>query len=325
MKTFKTLLTFFFLLTLFLSFQGRASEGQWQQRRIYDFQGSLSYQVYIPAQLSASPSVLLALHGCMQSPKAFAAGAGLEEMANDSNAILIVPEQPEISNIYKCWNWFYPHHLKGLGEPYLLAKITRQLKAEYQAEHAFVFGISAGAAMGQILAMCYHDLFTASASHHTLSFGAAMGIWDAQDVFFKGPARSARESAKLGSSCRSFFQDKRKEVPSLIIQGTKGTMSQLHGPTVENQWLIFNDILDNEVIDQSTDLKLEVQNFRPPSLYEYQSRKWLNSQNFPVVEHVIIDGLGHSWSGGDNTYDFNDPHGPSATKMISTFFKNWGL
>lgn len=324
MKIFKAFLTFF-LLTLFLSLQSRASEGQWEEKRVYDLQGSLSYHVYTPAQLSDSPPILMALHGCMQGPKAFAAGAALEKMASDSGSVLVVPNQPELSNIYKCWNWFYPHHLQGMGEAHLLAKITRQLKSEYQSQHAFVLGISAGAAMTQIMAMCYSDLFTASASHHALSFGAARGLWDAQDVFFEGPARSAEESARLASRCRALLKDERKQVPSLIIQGSKGTMSQLHGPAVENQWLIYQDILDNGEIDQSHGLELHEREFHPPSLYPYRSRKWLNASGKGVVEHIIIEGLGHSWSGGDNTYDFNDPHGPNATKIMAEFFRQWGF
>lgn len=326
MKIFGPFVTFIFLLTLFLSLKTQASSGHWQEGRVYDLQGSLSYDVYIPEKLSDSPAVLLGLHGCMQGPKSFATGAGLEKMADASGSVLVVPNQPELSNIYKCWNWFFPHHLKGMGEIHLMAKITRQVMREYEAEQAFVFGISAGAATTQILATCYSDLFRASASHHSLSFGAAKGPWDAQDVFFEGPSRSAYESAILAQSCRQFARSpKRKRVPALIIQGTKGTMSPEYGPVVEQQWLIYNDLIDNNARDNSLHLTTKTQRFSPPKLYPYESKQWLTQDQRVLLEHITIEGLGHSWSGGDNTFDFNDPHGPSATNLMLKFFRHWGL
>ena len=37
-------------------------------------------------------------------------------------------------------------------------------------------------------------------------------------------------------------------------------------------------------------------------------------------ELLMIDGLGHAWSGGAEGGSYTDPRGPSATEAIWTFF-----
>jgi len=38
-----------------------------------------------------------------------------------------------------------------------------------------------------------------------------------------------------------------------------------------------------------------------------------------VVRHVLVDGLGHAWSGGDDRHPYNDPRAPDATALLSAF------
>ena len=39
-----------------------------------------------------------------------------------------------------------------------------------------------------------------------------------------------------------------------------------------------------------------------------------------VVRCVRVDGLGHAWSGGDDSLAYNDPLPPDATALFGTFF-----
>ena len=38
-----------------------------------------------------------------------------------------------------------------------------------------------------------------------------------------------------------------------------------------------------------------------------------------VLRKVLVDGLGHAWSGGDDRYEFNDAAGPDASRLILDF------
>ena len=39
------------------------------------------------------------------------------------------------------------------------------------------------------------------------------------------------------------------------------------------------------------------------------------------MRHVLVDGLGHAWSGGAEGFAFSDPSGPSASEMVWRFFR----
>jgi len=40
-----------------------------------------------------------------------------------------------------------------------------------------------------------------------------------------------------------------------------------------------------------------------------------------VARHVLVGGLGHAWSGGDDRHPYNDPRAPDATALLAAFVK----
>ena len=38
-----------------------------------------------------------------------------------------------------------------------------------------------------------------------------------------------------------------------------------------------------------------------------------------ALRKVLVEGLGHAWSGGDGRYEFNDAVGPDASQLILEF------
>jgi poly(3-hydroxybutyrate) depolymerase len=38
-----------------------------------------------------------------------------------------------------------------------------------------------------------------------------------------------------------------------------------------------------------------------------------------VLRKILVEGLGHAWSGGDARYEFNDVNGPDASRLILDF------
>jgi poly(3-hydroxybutyrate) depolymerase len=40
-----------------------------------------------------------------------------------------------------------------------------------------------------------------------------------------------------------------------------------------------------------------------------------------VARHVLVDRLGHAWSGGDDGYAYSDPRAPDASSLLSAFVR----
>jgi poly(3-hydroxybutyrate) depolymerase len=38
-----------------------------------------------------------------------------------------------------------------------------------------------------------------------------------------------------------------------------------------------------------------------------------------MLRKVLVEGLGHAWSGGDARFEFNDAKGPDASRLILDF------
>lgn len=127
--------------------------------------GARSYRLYVPASAPDRPrGLVVMLHGCKQDPDDFAAGTGMNAIAEVHGLLVAYPEQTGADNASSCWNWFRPvDQSRDGGEPAIIAGIAREIISEFDPDRdrIFVAGLSAGGAMAAVMGETYPDLFSA--------------------------------------------------------------------------------------------------------------------------------------------------------------------
>ena len=258
------------------------------------------------------------LHGCKQDAQVFAEGTRMNALAERHDFIVVYPEQSRRANPFGCWNWFQPVVLLGSGEAAAIAGIVRRVMKRYRVDPArvYVAGMSAGGAMACVLANRYGSMFAACAVHSGLRYRAASSPGTAVAAMRRGSPNSALEAARqstLASQPSAAF------VPTLVIHGDRDET--------------VNRINADQIIEQTRTLA-EYESVPPRPLIEIAERRVAGSHRAYrlrdyardgriVLRRIIIEGLGHAWSGGDERHSFNDSQGPDASQLIRKFFSEF--
>jgi poly(hydroxyalkanoate) depolymerase family esterase len=261
--------------------------------------GTRAYKLYVPANRLERPMPLIVmLHGCTQSPDDFAAGTGMNLVAEEHGFLVAYPQQPGSANANLCWNWFNAtDQERGRGEPALIAGITRKIMREHMvdADRVYVAGLSAGGAAAVIMGSAYPDLYAAVGVHSGLPLGAARDIPTAFAAMRNGAA-GGRGGAE--------------PVPTIIFHGDKDTtVHPANGSTIAAH-----------ATGSATGLRPTVSRGEVPGGRTYTSTIYADAAGQGLCEHWVIHGSGHAWAGGNPAGSFTDPLGPDATREMVRFF-----
>ena len=285
-----------------------------------------SYWLYLPGNYVATrplPLVVM-LHGCKQDAATFASGTRMNELADRESFLVLYPEQRRLANAHRCWNWFDSSAQRAGGEAAVIAGMVREVTETHAVDpgRIYIAGLSAGGAMTSIMASCYGSLFAACAMHSGLMFRAAESVSQATRSMKDGSRASVQDTAREAVAQKDF-----SFIPALVIQGKGDTVvNPVNADQVVKQCLAMAELAgagsgpaaESTSMESGGDrLAFEVSDYRRGDLL--------------VSRKVLIEGLGHAWSGGRAGLAFNDPRGPDATRMIWQFFaefqrsaKNYG-
>jgi poly(hydroxyalkanoate) depolymerase family esterase len=265
--------------------------------------GSRAYRTYIPAPRNGGVTgVVVMLHGCTQNPEDFAAGTGMNLLADRHGFVVVYPAQSRGDNAQSCWNWFSRGDQKrGRGEPAILAELTRAICAQHGVtnDDTFVAGLSAGAAMAAILGEAYPDVFAAIGTHSGLPVGAAKDVPSA----FAAMAGTAAEAGPAHSGSK---------VRTIVFHGTAdATVHPSNSDRIVQRALTGGA---QQVVEDTHSGQSNGRNFSRIIATGPDGRD--------VLEHWQITGLGHAWSGGQAGGSYTDTKGPDASaEMIRFFFE----
>lgn len=279
---------------------------------------SVASLVYVPSKLDRiSAKVVVVIHGCLQSAESMALGTGWNQLAEKNNLVVFYPQVPAGTNPIDCWNWYLPENqnrnsgqLKQIVDDLNLTKQSLKLRDP----DIFLTGISSGGATVAGLMACFPKKFKAGAIHSGPTYGLAKSLKDGDAILKDGP--SSQVMSDLACQPQSYSG-------SVIV--FHGTADPIVNP--KHALRIIADFVGNtSVFDER---QVNVENAR------YTISNYVSSKS-TKGRLVMINGLGHAWSGftsnlkhasllgpkGQNptAVPFFSEVGPSATNLMWEFF-----
>jgi poly(hydroxyalkanoate) depolymerase family esterase len=286
------------------------------------FKGSrgsfLDYRLYLPSGSARRDSLplIVMLHGCRQDSEAFAGGTRMNALAEENRCAVLYPQQSPASNPLRCWNWFESASLEGKGDAGMIAALIAQVtcRRPIDPRRVYVAGMSAGGAMACILALRHSRLFAACAIHSGVMYGAAVSPMRAFTVMQDGPSSASMDAAqkRLSKLAGAVV------VPTLVIHGdSDATVNPANADQIIEQLR-----LRAEAIDPAAGAAVAGAEQRIGKGKVYLRQDFVQQDRI-VVRKILIQGLGHAWSGGDPRFEYNDPEGPDASRLILDFAKQY--
>ena len=270
--------------------------------------GARRYRLYVPSTVNEGlQGLIVMLHGCTQNPEDFAAGTGMNALAEEHRLLIVYPAQTGGDNSMSCWNWFRPEdQRRDAGEPAIIAGLTTTLRDQYAIpkDRVFVAGLSAGGAMATIMGETYPELYGAIGVHSGLAYGSANDVMSAftamrgQPGIERAGSRNGGSGPEGGPRMIVFHGSADTTVhPSnaeRIIAGHGGSLGSSsrteHGPSGETR--------------------------------AYSRLVVERDDGTHGIEGWMIEGAQHAWAGGHSSGSYTDPRGPNASKAMVRFFLN---
>ncbi|WDZ96703.1 PHB depolymerase family esterase [Herbaspirillum sp. WKF16] len=275
----------------------------------------MQYRLFLPDRHGAGAPLIVMLHGCQQNAADFAEGTRMNAHAARKGYAVLYPEQSLGAHAQRCWKWYDPATQRGEADVAMIAALVEDIAARHAIDRRRVYacGLSAGAAMAQLLALTHPGLVAAVGLHSGPAYGgckSAAGAYRLMQAGAGSPLAAMDELLAVRPAAAG--------VPAILIAGDADKVVRpINHRQLTQQFVRLNRESNLEA------RPLTVKAFGRVSKKNPVRRRMLIgdyvSGRTPMVRSVLIEGLGHAWSGGDEKFAFNSG-GPDATKMVLDFF-----
>jgi poly(hydroxyalkanoate) depolymerase family esterase len=283
---------------------------------------SREYTVYLPRGYSRwrrYPLVVM-IHGCRQTADDIAQATRVTNLADDMGCVVLLPHQQPRANAWGCWNWFDRPTAAGRGEAAIVLAQMRAVRRKYRIHprRMYVAGLSSGGALASVLGLRKPGAVAGVVAHSGIACGAASSPMAALGVLKDG---ADTDVVRIGRDARLANDADLLPVPLLVIQGADDdVVAPVNAAQLVRQYLALNG---HPAADGGERHDRPVPDRRDVTTAE--SRTVTTSEwkvaGLLVARHVLVEGLGHAWSGGDGSCRYSDPQGPDATALLGAFVR----
>jgi poly(hydroxyalkanoate) depolymerase family esterase len=317
------------LLTLALCWllSGAASAGELRQKvftaKSYSGSRDRHYQVFVPSTYTGQDAVplVMILHGCRQTEVNMINETRFKDLAERDNFIAVYPFITSYDGMRdtNCWGFFLDQHIhKGAGEVEDLHQIALEIEAELKIDsnRRYVTGLSSGAGMSVALAVAHSDYFAAAGSVEGLPYAetsSAVGFVCSNPGNFKPVSADV-----VAMQTEQQQPEAQRPIPIMAIHSRNDcVVNKLGSENIRDAWIRRYGLSSSAIA--TLDCTAEGV---PCTQTRY------GSSQRSVVETVFYEGKrgdfigtgSHYWV-GDNTGQYADPTGPSASELQWAFFK----
>ena len=275
-----------------------------------------AYRLYVPPRFKDGeplPLVVM-IHGCRETAEAFERGTRMNAIADRAGFAVLYPDQAKFANIRRCWNWFEPNTAAGNGECAIVLEMIAAANQHVALDRGrvYVAGMSSGGALAALLAYHHPDVFAAAAVHS--------GLPPMTPPSAAAAISAMKQGVRVDPEALADSYWNTHEVPPpplIIVHGTADeTVTELNATGLMKVW---EKLL--VTAPQALQLAREEREFPATESARAYLQIDLQREGRIVVRSLKIHGLGHDWSGGDATVQFNDAKGPDASAAIWKFFE----
>ncbi|MBI4636807.1 MAG: PHB depolymerase family esterase [Candidatus Rokubacteria bacterium] len=266
--------------------------------------GGRGYRLFVPADArEPGAPLVLALHGCWQTPEDFATGTRLNDAAARRRLLVLYPAQGRRGNPSRCWNWFEPEHQKRCaGETGQILALVEEVRKQYGLERGkvVVLGFSAGGFMAVNLACAAPDVIAGVGIAAGGPYRCGLGAEGALSCM-RGPAGGGGPSAE---ACLGAMEGRPHAIRASLWHGERDVV--VSATNLDALAAMFAPLAGARAIGAER---------RDGALHT----TYRDGQGRAVIETWLVPGMGHAWSGGDPRGTHTYPLGPSATERMLDF------